>query len=184
MLKKSFLSIGLILVALLSLEAFAVNSDEVQSAARDTTITTKVKAKLLAGNEASPINITVETQNGVVKLIGDVSTKEEASAAIDAAYATEGVKDVDTSRLTIASSAHPVSDAVITSKVKTLFLKEKLFGNKEIALFTIHVDTQDGVVRLYGTTDNVAQAKNAVKLAHTVKGVKNVRDEISVTHAS
>ena len=60
----------------------------------DSAITAKVKAKFAADPEVSAMNINVDTQEGVVYLIGRVKTANEKREAEDLAEATEGVRDV------------------------------------------------------------------------------------------
>ena len=60
---------------------------------KDSAITTKIKAKLAAGNLASLKDIKVDTdQNGVVWMSGTVKSQTEADQAISIARNTEGVK--------------------------------------------------------------------------------------------
>lgn len=67
------------------------------------------------------------------------------------------------------------SDAVITTKVKAEFAKDKL-----VKATKIHVDTDNGVVKLSGQAKNQAEADQAVKLAKNTKGVVDVKNEIQV----
>lgn len=60
----------------------------------DASITTKVKASLLADKDTSGTAIKVETANGTVQLSGNVKSAEEKSRAVDLARQIEGVKEV------------------------------------------------------------------------------------------
>lgn len=71
-------------------------------------------------------------------------------------------------------------DTTITTNVKAAYLKEKLFGDKDVSAFSISVSTKDGIVYLTGTADNQQQADNAVKLAKKVEGVKQVVSEVKL----
>jgi hyperosmotically inducible periplasmic protein len=71
----------------------------------DTWITTKVKAELLANQDVSGLDISVETVNGVVSLSGDVETQAEADRAVALAEGIEGVTRVDSSRINVTGSA-------------------------------------------------------------------------------
>lgn len=79
-----------------------------------------------------------------------------------------------------ASAMETVSDTGITTKVKAAFINEKLFGEKEISATGIKVVTNNGVVELSGTTDSQEKADNAVKIAKTISGVKDVKSSIVV----
>lgn len=67
----------------------------------DTWITTKVKAQLLANQDVSGLDISVETVNGVVNLSGDVETQAEADRAVAVAQDIEGVTRVDASGINV-----------------------------------------------------------------------------------
>jgi osmotically-inducible protein OsmY len=60
----------------------------------DTTITTKVKAKLARNPSVKATEVNVETFKGVVQLSGFVDTKEEAKRAEELAKEVRGVKSV------------------------------------------------------------------------------------------
>ncbi len=62
----------------------------------------------------------------------------------------------------------------------TVLIKEKLFTDKDIAAMTIKVETNNGIVSLSGVADNQAQADNAIKIAKTINGVKEVRSTIQL----
>ncbi|WP_226467486.1 BON domain-containing protein [Luteimonas panaciterrae] len=71
----------------------------------DSWITTKVKTELLAARDVSGLKIDVETVNGQVKLSGAVKTQMQVDRAIAVARSVKGVKDVDSSALTVEGSA-------------------------------------------------------------------------------
>jgi len=78
------------------------NSDKPHTAAagksdqpvKDTTITTKVKAKFVEDKTVSATNIHVKTVNGVVRLTGSAKSSDESSKAAELAREVEGVKSV------------------------------------------------------------------------------------------
>lgn len=61
----------------------------------DSTITTKVKARLIADPAVSALAINVDTTRGVVSLTGIVGSERERQRAIDLAQAVTGVTRVD-----------------------------------------------------------------------------------------
>lgn len=146
----------------------------------DTAITAKVKAGIAAEPNLSVFKVGVETNNGVVMLSGKVDSAAQASDLVSVAQSVDGVKDVNTSQLTIKNSPNLLDDAVITAKVKGKFIQEKLFKDKKVAVITVSVETTNGVVHLSGTVDNQAEANNAVTIAKSVKGVKSVKSTIKV----
>src|SRR6188768_2440619 len=69
-----------------------------------------------------------------------------------------------------------VGDAVITTKIKTEYAKDK-----EVGAMKIKVDTDDkGVVTLSGNASNRVEADKSVRIARDTKGVSSVKDEIKV----
>lgn len=146
----------------------------------DSVITANVKTKLLADKEVSALKISVTTKNGVVQLSGHVKTEDEASKAIELAAATSGVIDVDPAELKVEKSHNSFEDATITAKVKGVFIKEKLFGDKPISVSGVHVTTKNGVVFLKGKVESKDQLQNATDLAKSVKGVKDVESSLTL----
>jgi len=68
------------------------------------------------------------------------------------------------------------SDPGITTAVKT-----KLAADSTVKAYLINVDTKDGVVTLAGNVDTDAAKGRAVELARATTGVRDVRDELTVT---
>jgi hyperosmotically inducible protein len=66
-----------------------------------------------------------------------------------------------------------IDDAVITTKIKTLLLKEDL-----LSALKIDVDTKDGMVRLSGQVEKSEQVARAVDVASKVAGVKSVQVDL------
>ncbi|HXH54659.1 MAG TPA: BON domain-containing protein [Gammaproteobacteria bacterium] len=170
---KSF--VGLSICALLTLgtlNAFA--NPTVGEFVDDSVITTKVKEKILLDKSVSSLNFNIETNKGVVSIGGKAPTENEASKAVEIAYSTDGVVKVDTSHLKIEKSNSNMADSYITATIKGRYVKEKIFGDKDVAVTNVHVETKNGVVYLTGTVDTAEQKSNAEKLAKTIEGVSNV----------
>jgi osmotically-inducible protein OsmY len=74
-----------------------------------------------------------------------------------------------------ALRADDCPDAWITSKVKT-----KMLGNTVTGTFKMNVDTDECVVTLRGCVDTPEQKAEAVKVAESVKGVKEVKNGLSI----
>jgi hypothetical protein len=67
------------------------------------------------------------------------------------------------------------SDVAITTTINADYLKDP-----DLSVFKIDVDTKDGYVVLNGVTDTAAARIRAEKLAASVKGVKGVRNHLTV----
>ena len=69
-----------------------------------------------------------------------------------------------------------IDDASITAGVKS-----ELLADKRTEGFDINVDTKNGHVVLRGGADSLADKLAATELAHKVKGVKSVDNQLTVT---
>jgi hyperosmotically inducible protein len=67
------------------------------------------------------------------------------------------------------------SDGAITTSIKADYLKDP-----DLSVFKIDVDTKDGVVTLNGMADTAEAKSRAEKMAGAVKGVKEVRNRLTV----
>jgi hyperosmotically inducible protein len=76
-------------------EYIKANQDNDKRIASDTTITTKVKSKLLAEKGVPSTAIHVDTYEGTVHLSGTVENKDQVAKAAKIAATTSGVKKVD-----------------------------------------------------------------------------------------
>ena len=71
------------------------NADQsVKEYADDAMITSAVKAKFLTADGVPGLSISVETQDGVVQLTGDVASQAEATQAENVAKGVDGVQSV------------------------------------------------------------------------------------------
>lgn len=71
-----------------------------------------------------------------------------------------------------------LSDAAITASIKTDILKDP-----DLSVLKIDVDTRDGVVTLNGLAANDAARSRAEKIAEATKGVREVRNHLTVKQA-
>ena len=76
-------------------------------------------------------------------------------------------------------SDHPIDDSVITTKVRARFVKDKQVRARDIEIKTVN-----GVVELSGTVRSAKEASRAASIAHKVKGVKSVKNDIQVAAKS
>lgn len=145
----------------------------------DTAITAAIMSKLASDPVTASSPITVQTVNKEVTLMGTVKTDTEVDEAVQQAESVSGVKDVE-SKLVVPNSPQPLTDTVITAKIKGLYIKEKVFGDKPISVTGVKVETQNGVVTLSGNVDNIKQKHEAIKLAKSVKGVTKVESKLQL----
>jgi len=160
--------------------AHAASSVSIEQAATDTMITAKIKALYAKSSLIKASTIHVTTTNQTVALSGKVKTNSQYERAITLADSVDNVKAIDAANLKVKASKAPLTDSYTTAKVKSVFLKEKLFGTKNIEYWPVNVETKDSVVYLTGKVDTNAQRTNLVQLAKAVTGVKSVNSSITV----
>ena len=73
------------------------------------------------------------------------------------------------------STGEYFDDVMLTSKVKTSIL-----GDARVKFLQIHVETFKGIVQLSGFVDSQDAADQAVHLARTVSGVRQVNNSLIV----
>lgn len=154
------------------------------TAVTDTALTTSIKAKLAGDSRIkSSSNISVTTNNGVAVLTGTAPDHESKKVAEELALKIDGVTKVD-NRIEAPSATaslgadikagtkatgEKVTDGWITTKVKTQLLADELTKGSKIK-----VDTKDNIVRLSGKAGSEAEKAQAIKLAVSTEGVKEV----------
>lgn len=101
--------------------------------------------------------------NIAIMLVTAVLITPIAGHATDATSVTGSIKE-------------NVSDAVITTKIKAEYAKDR-----DVSAMKIRVDTDDkGIVTLSGNATSRAEADKAVKIARDTNGVSSVKDDIKV----
>ena len=142
----------------------------------DAALTSKVKAALAADTTTNPLNVDVDTNEGVVRLSGMVEEADNRRRAEEVARNVEGVRRV-VNDLQVGDKkvATTVDDAFITTKIKS-----KLTVSGDVNPFNIDVDTQNGVVTLSGRVAKPEAKAEAERLARETEGVKEVRNNITV----
>jgi hyperosmotically inducible periplasmic protein len=162
----------------------------------DPGITTAVKTKFASDDVVKAHQINVDTQEGIVTLSGSVDSSTSRERAVQLARATDGVASVvdnlivtppaastsgigdttsdaaDRAGNTMKETGGVMSDAAITSAVKTKFL-----ADTRVSGLKIDVDTKDGVVTLSGAVP-AAERDRALALARETSGVRSVVNQM------
>lgn len=158
-------------------------SYSVASESSDASIASGIQNRFASDKTTSNLNVKVLNHDGKVSLEGKVNTDTEADKLIQIASSTQGVKDVDVSQLMVKQSKHSMQDTAITAKIKGIYIREKLFSDKDISMTGVNVETTNGVVYLTGTVKTQAEVNNAIKLAKSIDGVKKVESKLDVMPA-
>jgi len=120
-------------------------------------------------------DINIKSKDGVVALTGTVSEESHKSLAQETVASLPGVKSVDNRLEVKGEQPAEKSDAWISTKVKTT-----LFFHRSVSAMT-EVNTKDGIVTLKGDADNQAQKDLTTEYANDVEGVKEVKNEMTVS---
>lgn len=138
----------------------------------DSAIATKIDTRLILEKNMPSRWIGVEVIEGTAILTGHLPTQQHIDRAIHITSLIRGVKDIRSELILGEPQISGVfSDSWITSRVKT-----KLWGDKQISGFSIHVETVDGKVYLQGVVSHPKHRQRAMKLAKSVDGVTAVVD--------
>ncbi|MBA4374281.1 MAG: transport-associated protein [Thermodesulfovibrio sp.] len=166
--KKLAIIVAAVVLLMNSAPAHAATMDEsIESSARKS----YVFMTYLVGDD-----IKIHSKDGIVSLTGTVSEESHKALAQETVAGLPGVKSVD-NRLEVRGVPPAAnSDAWVRDKVKaTLMLHESLnAGNTE-------VDFKDGIVTLRGNASSHAQKDLTTEYARDVAGVKEVKNEMTVT---
>jgi hyperosmotically inducible periplasmic protein len=99
------------------------------------------------------------------------------SATAASAQAVDTAKEK--TEAAVSKTGQVLSDAEITTAVKT-----KLLADKTVGGLKIDVDTKDGVVTLTGPVKSAAERSQALRLARETKGVKHVTNKLTLETAA
>ena len=144
----------------------------------DSVLTTKVKAALIEDPVTKAGDINVESYRGVVQLGGFVDSTGQKSRATTVARSVSGVKEVRNDLR--VSAPQPSTGQVVDDGALTAAVKGKLIADQTTESYKINVESQNGVVQLTGFVDNDDARKRAVELAHSVDGVRDVRNDLEI----
>ena len=73
------------------------------------------------------------------------------------------------------STEEAVDDSLLANKVKMALYADKQVSGRQIA-----VEASQGVIQLSGAVASLSEAQRAVQLAQGIKGVKEVRNRLTV----
>ena len=96
-----------------------------------------------------------------------------------ASIAVVHAADTGTATPTTSASAGQADDVAITAKVKAA-----LSEDKQLSASRINVTSEQGIVRISGAVPSAEVGQRALELAAGVKGVRDVKSELTVKAAS
>jgi len=159
-------------VAVLALLMFSVSA---HASKMDTRIESTAKQSYVFKTYLKADDIKIQSMDGVITLTGTVSEESHKSLARETVASLPGVKSVDNKLEVKGEPATANSDAWLRDKVKATLL-----FHRSVSAGTT-VDVKDGVVTLRGDAANQAQKELTTEYAKDVEGVKDVKNEMTVT---
>ena len=142
----------------------------------------KVKVVLLFHRNVSTAKTEVEVKDGIVTLRGNADSEAQKELTTEYVKDVGGVKEVKnemtapkTSGKMLEKVGEKIDDASITAQVKLTLL----YHRSTSALKT-RVETSHGVVTARGKAKNEAEKDLVTKLVTDIKGVKNVKNQMTV----
>jgi hyperosmotically inducible periplasmic protein len=162
----------------------------------DSELSTRVTAALDQDKSLKDSQIRVKSVNaGVVLLEGNAKTLSDHQRAIEDAARVDGTVRVESS----IKSPDQLADSEIwhdgsydTSKAEgsaardiwiTTAAKLRLMANSETPALDINVDTDDGIVTLFGTVPSEKSKQTASDVVRKVGGVRSVDNELQIVAA-
>ena len=162
-----------IMLAAVALLAFSI---PVQAASTDDRIESAAKQSHVFKTYLQGDDIKVQSKEGVVTLTGKVLDDSHRLLAQETVSDLPGVKSVDNKLEIKGLSPTANSDAWLITKVKSTLL-----FHRSVSAGTTAVDVKDSVVTLRGEAGSQAQKELTTEYAKDVEGVKDVKNEMTVS---
>ncbi|HBG04102.1 MAG: transport-associated protein [Geobacteraceae bacterium GWC2_58_44] len=167
------LSIMAAVVALLAVSAPAVHASKTDSRIEGAAKQSHVFKTYLKGDD-----IKVKSKDGAVTLTGEVLDESHLRLAQETVAGLPNVKSVDNRLKVKAETPSKTPDAWTLAKVKSTLL-----FHRSVSAATTEVDVKDGMVTLRGSAANQAQKDLTSEYVRDVEGVKEVKNEMTVSQS-
>lgn len=156
----------------------------------------KVKTMLLFHRNVSGLKTEVDVKDGIVTLRGQASSEAEKELATEYAKDVDGVKSVNNistvekagtpttnaaktpekaPKTTIDKANDFIDDASITAQIKVA-----LMFHRSTSAIKTKVETKNGIVTVSGVAKNGAEKDLVGKLVNDIKGVKDLKNEMTI----
>ena len=171
-------------LSLLSSAVSYAQTEPADTPFEDAMITGQLISTYTLNEYLNPFDISVDTEQGVVTLSGEVESVVERQLAIELAQSVDGVTRVEDQLQVVPELerndtsngfAGTVKNATTTAKIKS-----QLLWNSETDGLDIQINTRNGVVTLDGTVGSEVEAAMAEQIARNTKGVKSVTSNLII----
>jgi osmotically-inducible protein OsmY len=148
----------------------------------DAWLSEKVRATLVFHKSVNADSTNIYVKDGIVTLRGNAESQAQKDLTTEYAKDVDGVKDVNNEMTVSGASAktkttvgEDIDDASITAQVKM-----SLLYHRSTSAINTKVETNNGVVTLYGKARTAAEKDLAGKFANDISGVKSVNNRMTV----
>jgi len=172
---KAIYSVVLMMVAAVAL---LVTSVPAYATKMDDRIESSAKKTYVFKTYLKDDDIKIQSTDGAVVLTGTVGSEFQKLLARETVAVLHGVKSVDNRLVVKGAGPAEKSDAWLTTKVKTTLL-----FHQSVSAMT-EVSTKDGIVTLKGDATSKAQKDLTTEYAKDIDGVKDVKNEMTVSKTS
>jgi len=172
--KPAYALFPVLAVALLFASAPAHASSKV-----DNRIEASARKSYVFQNYLKGDDIKIQSRDGVVTLTGSVLEESHKSLARETVAELPGVKKVDNQLEVKGERPAENSDLWLATKVKTTLL-----FHRNVNALKSEVSVKDAIVTLQGEAASQAQKELTTEYAKDVEGVKDVKNEMTVSGAS
>ncbi|MBF0309529.1 MAG: BON domain-containing protein [Magnetococcales bacterium] len=139
-------------------------------------VAVKIRSAYMQSNIVKLGHVNVSVYRGDVLLTGSAESEKEISEAVRIAKETRGVLRVASELKVQPQSAEEIAkDSLIGNAVKM-----KILADEKVRGLDIHVETTKSVVYLTGMAHTVGERDQAIKVAGSVDGVREVVSYIEV----
>jgi len=163
---------------------------ESPAAHTDAWLITKVKTTLLYHRGVSAIKTEVLAKDGIVTLRGEAINAAQKDLATEYANDVEGVKSVK-NEMTVSKAPKKPGGKTMGEKIGdvvekiddasiTALVKMTLLYHRSTSALNTKVETNDGVVTMYGKASNAAEKDLVTKLVDDINGVKSVNNRMTI----
>jgi hyperosmotically inducible protein len=150
----------------------------------------KVKTTLLFHRNLSGSKTKVQVSDGIVTLRGEASSQAEKDLTTEYVWDVDGVKDVK-NELTVSVAPKKPGQKTMGEKMDDLggsiddasitgLVSMTLLFHRSTSVLNTMVETNDGVVTLYGKAKNGAEKDLVTKLVNSIHGVKSVNNRMTI----
>jgi hyperosmotically inducible protein len=167
-----------LVVMMVAVVALLMTSMPVHATMMDDRIESSAKKSYVFKTYLKGDDINIQSRNGAVTLTGTVADNHHKSLAQETVAGLPDVKSVDNKLEVKGAAPAENSDAWLTTKVKTMLL-----FHRNVSAMT-EVNTKDGIVTLQGEATSQAQKDLTTEYAKDVEGVKDVKNEMTVSKTS